>query len=274
MRRTAGTLLASSPRHDNWPRAPNREVGRDGVDQDITMNCATRIRRACLAMPIIAMVAWIAIDREPATGEEVSGAGEIAKPSAGAAVPSSTATTGRDIVWRADRVCGLNCLYFLLRSFGKEPDYVSMQGQMLKRELTSLYDMKTEAARYGVTLELAKMSLDELRKAPMPAIAHTEVVDVTGHGGGHFVVVVSVGDDHVHAVDGTTAEFRLLPRRDFERTWSGYVAYHKQPAFDSWPTLSLALLGGVVLGTMLDRLLFRLRRRQMSGATLRAYRTS
>lgn len=138
-----------------------------------------------------------------------------------------------DAAWRSTRTCGINCLYFLLRSEDKPAEYAVLYEQLLEECPISLYRIKTVAARYGLEFQLATIGPDELRRVHKPAIAHLEIVNHRAEAGGHFVVVIAADSDGVRYVDGTTAETRSVSWRDFQRKWSGIVAYKRSAGIDS-----------------------------------------
>jgi len=167
-------------------------------------------------------------------------------------------TSENHIAWRSKRVCGLNCVYFLLRAEGKNPDYALMQQGLLKEAFTSLADLKRVAADYGLSLRLAQMTPEELRQIDKPVVAHFDIVDVRGSTQGHFVVVTHADENGVELVDGTTVLTRSIPWREFQRTWSGYVA-HRAPSTlgTGWQVLVFVI--GLGSGWLIDRFLQRRR---------------
>ncbi len=168
----------------------------------------------------------------------------------------------RQTVWRSERVCGLNCLYFLLRAYGKAPDYLSMQRNLVRPDLTSLYDLGAAAKQHGVPLRLASMTPKELSAVPKPAIAHLDVTSVRGQTSGHFVVVTHATPEGVRFIDGTTAETREFTWRDFQRDWSGNVAY-REPTLggnSAVVSMSAALVVGMACGLGIVQLLRRCRK--------------
>jgi peptidase C39-like protein len=170
------------------------------------------------------------------------------------AVASTNGDSGDELVWRSKRVCGLNCAYFVLRAHGKDPDYAEMQRRLLKEEFTSLRDIKQAAAEYGVQLRLARMTPEQLRNVDKPAVAHFDLVDIKGGAQGHFVIVTQTDDNTVQFIDGTTVLTRSLSWREFQRNWSGYVAHRTSTEdWPGWPVL--ALVGGVISGLIVDRIL-------------------
>ena len=156
-----------------------------------------------------------------------------------------------DVVWRSKRVCGLNCIYFLLRAYGLTPDYLTLQRRMVKAELTSLYDIQRESAAHGLPLRLASFTPQDLSDVRKPIIAHFDVVDIEGDVGGHFVVVTRTTPSSVEFVDGTTVMTHVLDWRQFQRKWSGFVA-HREADGSPWFLDVLAFVCGIVAGFTYD----------------------
>ena len=146
-------------------------------------------------------------------------------PGLGVASGESLGRPPRSAVWRSARMCAVNSLYFLLQLRGVDVDYSQLQRELLHRHLASLEDIRQAAARRGVTVQVAKLTRDDLEAVPLPLIAHLEPVTVSGASRGHFVVIFDMDNHGPWCMDGTTAEVRHVPWRTFLREWSGYGAY-------------------------------------------------
>jgi hypothetical protein len=188
----------------------------------------------CLAA--LQLFAWIGHSRG-AEAENIADA--LARP-----------TASKDaIIWRADRVCGLNCLYLLLRCADRHPNYVQMEATLAARKVTTLYDIQQSAKEYGVELAVARLAPDDLKQVPKPVIIHLDVADLNGTVGGHFVLVTRVLTQGVEIVDGTTAETRVLSWSQLHKSWSGFCAYCSDAMPPTWPIVALAV--GCVCGVLL-----------------------
>jgi Peptidase C39 family len=155
---------------------------------------------------------------------------------------SSVANEG-DALWRSGRVCGVNCVYLMLRVAGRRPDYAVLSKQLLGDKANSLTDLQSAARRWGVELELARLNASELRRAPKPLIAHFEAVDLDGVERGHFVIVMRATDGGVDCIDGTDGGQTTRSWAEFERLWTGYVAFYgTESTRHAW----MALGGGCV----------------------------
>ena len=151
----------------------------------------------------------------------------------------------RALVWRADRTCALNCAYLMLRCYDKPADYLEMENELIRQEMSSVYDIKTAVGRRGLKLAIASLTPKELRSIPLPAIAHWEVANLHGRTAGHFVVVVATDEANVTYVDGTAAETMNVTWRDFQRKWTGVVAYRQASAPRTYAIVVLATLLGL-----------------------------
>lgn len=117
------------------------------------------------------------------------------------------------------------------RARRKHADYEAMHKELLTERLASLLQIRETAAQHGLALQLTKLTPGELRGMPKPVIAHLDIVHVNGH---------------VVYVDGTTAETRTTPWADFQRDWSGAIAYHPRGIVPGrWGQL-MALVAGFV----------------------------
>jgi hypothetical protein len=167
---------------------------------------------------------------------------------------------GSGAVWRAERACGANSLYIVLRLAGKHPAYEELSQMLVKDKAPTLDELRRAARYWGVDLALARLTREELRRAPLPLIAHFEGVGSDGRFGGHFVVVVETNDSEVNFIDGTHGGALSKSWHDFGRLWSGYVAYAEPHAF-RWGIVPGALsgvvafsLGWIVVGVIRGRM--------------------
>jgi hypothetical protein len=70
--------------------------------------------------------------------------------------PASAGEDEDDVVWRAERVCGCNCLYILLRGWGVQPDYLELRNELLQESLTSLTQLQQAGERRGLPCRMGK----------------------------------------------------------------------------------------------------------------------
>ncbi|MEQ8856531.1 cysteine peptidase family C39 domain-containing protein [Gimesia sp.] len=138
---------------------------------------------------------------------------------------TNSVSNDSEIVWRSERVCGINSLYFLLVLTNHEADYLDMQRSLLKEELVSLDDIKRTAELYGLPVRIALCTPNDLKAMQDPVIAHFDTVNFSGSRSGHFVVIYDTDDKGVKYLDGTTGELMFVTWRNFERSWSGYAVF-------------------------------------------------
>jgi ABC-type bacteriocin/lantibiotic exporter with double-glycine peptidase domain len=91
--------------------------------------------------------------------------------------------------------------------------------QLARGPVNSLYDLATWARRVGLEPVGIKVDRRDLARVPLPVVVHVEP--------GHFLALMEVGCDRVVVVDqgSVTSE---IPRRDFDRRFSGYVLCFKR----------------------------------------------
>lgn len=112
--------------------------------------------------------------------------------------------------------CGAAALTIVCRFFGRNVSLARVRREVYtSTDGTSLAGIAGGAERLGLavrTLKASKAALDEL---PLPAIAHWE--------GNHWVVVYDTNQREVRVSDPARG-LRTIPRDEFERGWSGFIA--------------------------------------------------
>jgi hypothetical protein len=164
--------------------------------------------------------------------------------------PVEGSSTTANLVWRSGRVCGANCLYLVLRSRDIKVDYCELQGRLLKEQFASLYDLRDVARQYGIELMLSKLTPNDLRKVPVPAILHLESVTPTGELRRHFITVLALvgkAEESVVYLDGTTAEIVKRSTQSVLKDWTGFVAYVNEATLFNWKS-AWGLMGGALAG--------------------------
>jgi hypothetical protein len=180
-------------------------------------------------------------------------------------IPSRKAVDSSEVVWRSQRMCGVNCLYALLKAYGiRDVSYQDLTDEVMATQAdTSLTDIKRAAARRGLRCAIGKTDRSGLSAAAKPVVAHCEQVDPVGVQSGHFVLVVGTDDDGVHFLDGTTAQLGEFPWHEFQRRWSGYIVYADAgPVWPPWAVLVASLPLGLVAGVLVDKIALRRRARR------------
>jgi HlyB family type I secretion system ABC transporter len=112
--------------------------------------------------------------------------------------------------------CGAAALTIVCHAFGRKVSLARVRREVhTSTDGTSLAGIASGAERLGLavrTLKASKAALDEL---PLPAVAHWE--------GNHWVVVYDTNEREVRVSDPASG-LRTIPRDEFERGWSGFVA--------------------------------------------------
>jgi HlyB family type I secretion system ABC transporter len=112
--------------------------------------------------------------------------------------------------------CGAAALAIVCHSFGRKVSLARVRREVhTSTDGTSLAGIASGAERLGLavrTLKASKASLDQL---PLPAIAHWQ--------GNHWLVVYDTSEREVRVSDPASG-LRTIPRDEFERGWSGFVA--------------------------------------------------
>jgi len=129
-----------------------------------------------------------------------------------------------DLIWRAERACGVNCAYLLLRYHDQAVVYRALEADLVRDDLASLADLKRATSSRGLATQVLRADRRGLEALSKPLVAHLDKVSPRGETSGHFVLVLKTdSEDGVDCIDGTTAEPQTIPWSDFSRDWSGHV---------------------------------------------------
>lgn len=152
--------------------------------------------------------------------------------------------------WRSQPLCGVNCLYALLRAHDLEVDYDQLVSATVQNpsKPVGLNELREGAQKRGLRCATGKATGQSLDALPKPLIAHIDLQDYTqAPDSGHFVLIVATNADSVIAMDGTTGMIQEHPRAGFDRVWTGYVLYSVPDEGRHWLTVVL-VVGGCLLG--------------------------
>ena len=133
------------------------------------------------------------------------------------------------LVWQIDVTdCGAACLAMVCRHFGRDVPLAHIRSLVnTSTDGTSLTGITLGAEELGLATRTVKSSPANLDRLAFPAIAH--------YGGNHWVVVYGANAKHVRVADPATG-IRKLPRAEFEKEWTGYIAlFAVTPAFLAAP---------------------------------------
>ncbi|MEV4161466.1 peptidase domain-containing ABC transporter [Nonomuraea dietziae] len=110
----------------------------------------------------------------------------------------------RVVLQNTQTECGSACLAMVLHHHGHRTTVTELSGDLgVGRDGLSARAIVAGAREYGLTAKAFKLALDDLARAPLPAIAHWE--------SNHFVVVERWAVDRVDIVDPGQGRRRLTP---------------------------------------------------------------
>jgi TRAP-type C4-dicarboxylate transport system permease small subunit len=146
-------------------------------------------------------------------------------------------------IWRVVNKCPVNSLYIILRLYNRAVTYRDVEERLpVGSQGSSLVQLRDCAASFGLYARVVKGSPDSLNRCRLPALAHCDEEKETGH----YVVILSVGNDEVELIDGTTAMVQTLTASEFRKRWSGHlILFEQRQAWWSYLSIpvGLALLG-------------------------------
>jgi hypothetical protein len=152
--------------------------------------------------------------------------------------------------WRTANLCGVNSTYAMLRYHKVEAKYDDVRSQIGFNEQagTSLQSIAECLESFGLDVIKAKSNTSDLKRFPLPIIAHLETNSLRGSDRptfGHYVLVYLLDDDMVYFMDGTTGMLKEASRQEFFNSWSGYLIVASKKSDSSM--LFFGLLAGVVM---------------------------
>lgn len=119
--------------------------------------------------------------------------------------------------WQIGSACGANCLYCLLRVYGRVVDYDRLLDLLRPTsEGNSLEELRSAASKYGLETSVYRVRAREVEELRMPVIAHME-----DRGIKHYVLVVGMRANLVHLWD--VEEGRLATTRQTSSFDNGLV---------------------------------------------------
>jgi hypothetical protein len=114
--------------------------------------------------------------------------------------------------------CGANCLYVFAKLLHADVERSSLlENVPVTGEGANMQDLKIEARNLGVHAKVVSLSPGKIAPVHLPAIAQLS----TGVALNHFIVLLSIEDGFVNAIDGTSGSTIMLSRSDFERDFQG-----------------------------------------------------
>lgn len=125
--------------------------------------------------------------------------------------------------WRSTTNGGVNVLYCFLRFKGVTCLYTDLLNEQAKEVNAGAYSAKTLvqlAAKHGMQLRVASISVKELDAYPKPVIVY---MTSDKPDDGAFLLVLNETEREVFFVNGSSATIEKMSREDFRRVWSGIV---------------------------------------------------
>jgi HlyB family type I secretion system ABC transporter len=112
--------------------------------------------------------------------------------------------------------CGAASVGMICRHFGRKVSLARIRQLChTATDGTSLKALCRATVELGLAARALKVSLRNLPLMPLPAIVHWE--------GNHWMVLYDVDQTHVRVADPAIG-LRKIPRKEFEKKWSGYAA--------------------------------------------------
>lgn len=132
--------------------------------------------------------------------------------------------------WQRPEVCGLNCLFVFLRLHDVAVDHGELLRLPMEPGGVTLADLCEISDRYNFATQVVFATPRELERLTLPAIAQVG----SKHGDDHFVVLISLTRGTVRLLDGSSGTIQVMPLRDFELKWSGYLLV---PGSSGWTSI-------------------------------------
>ena len=114
--------------------------------------------------------------------------------------------------------CGVACLASIMR-FHRRPISIMRLRQLAETDQqgTTLLGLSRAATQLGYSAKAVRGTADQLRHAPMPAIAHV----LNSRGERHYVVLERANARRVWLMDPESGDRQSSRRREFDGRWSG-----------------------------------------------------
>jgi ATP-binding cassette subfamily B protein RaxB len=112
-----------------------------------------------------------------------------------------------------DTECGLVCVAMILRHFGRDIRLKSLRKSFGVNPGMSFEDLRGLAAGYGMSGEVLRLEVDQLKECTLPLILHW--------GMNHFVVLVGIKSDS-YVIHDPAIGRRILNQEDFSKNFTGW----------------------------------------------------
>jgi ABC-type bacteriocin/lantibiotic exporter with double-glycine peptidase domain len=171
-------------------------------------------------------------------------------------------------VKRMMTICGPNSLYLLLRINGIDLKYSDLEARLaMETHGANLHSMKQTAAVFGLSGRVRKCTLNSLKNANLPVIAHLAQGFRIGDLGRHYILILSATPSGIEFIDGTTGARDEVSLGKFKSSWSGYIL-EVTPDSHLLTFSMMAQLCLVICALMAFKQMRRPRRRNATGIVL------
>jgi predicted double-glycine peptidase len=154
---------------------------------------------------------------------------------------SSIAAVSEGASWRVASNCGPNALYAYLKMNGAKPDLNELLEITRPSDRgVSLSTLEAASKHFGVQSRMIQVTLHDLPRLPMPAIAH-----LSSYRNGHYVVLLGADVDSVLIADLVACSIDRIPIAQFTKDWSGYLLIRESASRFirlAWVMLGIALM--------------------------------
>jgi ABC-type bacteriocin/lantibiotic exporter with double-glycine peptidase domain len=138
-------------------------------------------------------------------------------------VASTIAARGDDALshpWRSAANGGVNVLFCYLRAHGVACEYPELLREQAEEEgpTHTAATLSRLAAKSGLPLQPALLTMDELSSCPLPVIVH---MDGESPEAGAFLLILAMTTKSIDYMNGPTATVHSMECNDFRRIWSG-----------------------------------------------------
>jgi ABC-type bacteriocin/lantibiotic exporter with double-glycine peptidase domain len=138
-----------------------------------------------------------------------------ADPNIAEALPSSNK------MWRTPERDSINCLYLILRLYGRETSNEKLESVLSDPSHVSLLSLAKTAESFGLPMDLQRVAPSDLASLPCPMIAY--IYDIRQQGG-RFEILYHVPQgrgEKFGAIDTGLVRLHEISEDEFRRTWSG-----------------------------------------------------
>lgn len=154
--------------------------------------------------------------------------------------------TPRNVIWRDQASCGRNTAYIFLKILGNENVTYQETCQHLSKNSVgvSMKDLRNYLNSEGLAINVVKSSPNAFDSLSLPAIVYMEPMVDTDQAIGHYNILLSVNENRITYLDGTSASISETNRESFFADWSGYAIVQTN---ESWKLTSNLVFAACVI---------------------------